>query len=114
MLCRVPYRCVTIPLRSVRRGEIVKDETLIEPFAVQEFFVDGFDDYEVKDGILTCAGFRAQKASKQSGGPLRVVVLRIVMPVANLQQVIANATEAAKGMPMLELAAPRNGAKLAH
>jgi len=76
-----------------------KEETLIEPFAVSEYFVDGFDDYQVKDGVLTCAGYRLQKPSRQNGDMLKVVVMRIVMPVANLGAVITRATDAAKRMP---------------
>lgn len=84
----------------------MRDETLVEPIAVQEFFVDGFDDYEVKDGILTCAGFRTQRVTLASGEQLRTVVVRIVMPVSNLAQVIGNALAAAKGLNLPPIMPP--------
>jgi hypothetical protein len=62
---------------------------LIEPFAVNEVFVDGFTDFEVHDGILTCAGYRTQK-----GNP-PIAVLRIVMPVVNLMAAVDQAIMAA-------------------
>jgi len=91
-----------------------KEETLIEPFAVSEYFVDGFDDYQVKDGVLTCAGYRLQKPSRQNGDMLKVVVMRIVMPVANLGAVITRATDAAKRMPGIADHTKRTADKLSH
>jgi hypothetical protein len=91
-----------------------KEETLIEPFAVQEYFVDGFDGYEVKDGILTCAGYRLQKPCRQNGDPLKVVIMRIVMPVANLAAVVTRATDAARRMPGLTEYIGRTADKLSH
>jgi hypothetical protein len=60
----------------------MQDETLVEPFAVSEYFVDGFTDYEVHNGILSCAGYRLQKPSRLNGDPLKVVIFRIVCPVS--------------------------------
>jgi hypothetical protein len=69
------------------------DETLIEPFQSIEYYVDGFTEYAInQDGILSCTGFRTKHTS---GGPLREVVLRIVMPVSALPSVIKQATAAA-------------------
>ena len=36
----------------------MNDESLIEPFSVQEIFVDGFTEYVARDGVMTCAGYR--------------------------------------------------------
>jgi hypothetical protein len=64
------------------------DETLIEPFAAQEFFVDGFADHKIINGIFTCAGYRLQQPSRTNGEPLKVVVMRIVMPANMLGECI--------------------------
>jgi hypothetical protein len=75
------------------------DETLIEPFQSIEYYVDGFTEYAInQDGILSCTGFRLKQTS---GGPLREVVLRIVMPVSALPSVIGQATAAASEMGII-------------
>ena len=73
----------------------IMSEVLVEPFAAPEIYVEGFTDYEVKDGVLTCAGYRTKRTN---GEPFKEVVLRIVMPVANLADTIAQATTAAREM----------------
>ncbi len=90
------------------------DETLVEPFTVQEYFVDGFDGFEVKDGILTCAGYRLQRPSRANGDPLKVVVMRIVMPVANLGACIIRATDAANQVAQVAPFTKRAGDKVSH
>ncbi len=71
--------------------------TLVEPFAAPEIYCEGFTDYEVKDGVLTFSGYRTRDVH---GEALREVVIKIVMPVANLVSVVAEATAAAKGLPI--------------
>lgn len=66
---------------------------LIEPFAAPEVFVEAFDNYEVKNGVLTCAGYREHNG-------IRVVMIRIVMPLAGLSPTIAKAMAAAHAVPM--------------
>ena len=82
----------------------MSDASLSEPFPAPEVYVEGFTDYEVKNGVLTCAGYR----TKQS---VREVVLRIVMPVANLANTITEATAAARDL-RYEPAAPSVAAKM--
>lgn len=79
------------------------EDKLVELFAVSEVFVDGFDGYEVKDGVLSCTGYREKKPNPARSETVKVAVLRIVMPVANLGEVITRATEAAKGLPLIEM-----------
>lgn len=64
---------------------------VLDPFAVSEFFVDGFDDYSIKDGLLRCVGYRLQR---DRGETVRIAVMRIVMPACALQKVIERATTA--------------------
>ena len=59
------------------------DETLIEPFAVQEFFVDGFCDHRIENGMFSCAGYRLQSSS-QGGEPVKVVVARFIMRLTDV------------------------------
>lgn len=74
----------------------MRDENLVEPFAVQEFFVDGFTGHEVHNGILTCAGYRLMPPSHESGDVQKVVVVRVVMPANNIPEMQAR-TRAALG-----------------
>ncbi len=71
---------------------------LIEPFSVPEIFVDGFDGYVARTQYLSCAGYRFQQC--EEGGIIRVINHRIVMPIANLGEVIQNALIAAKDFPV--------------
>jgi hypothetical protein len=62
---------------------------VIEPFAVPEFFVEAFSEYQVKNGVLTCVGYRTMSDHQ-------VAVVRVVMPVAGLMETIDRATQAAQ------------------
>ncbi len=70
----------------------MNDESLIEPFSVQEIFVDGFTEYVARDGVMTCAGYRLT-----SDGD-KVVKVRLIWPAVN--------TEAAVNGAMVALRAP--------
>ena len=72
----------------------MRDETLVEPFAVAEIFVDGFTDHQIHNGVMTCAGYRLQPPSHQHGDPLKVVVVRLVWPAAATDDAIADAKQA--------------------
>lgn len=39
---------------------------IVELFATQEFFVDGFTDFECRDGLLTCTAFRLHQGTPVS------------------------------------------------
>ena len=60
---------------------MLEDETLVEPFAVQEYFVDGFADFHVENGVLRAVGYRTQPASRMNGDPLKIVIFRVAIPV---------------------------------
>lgn len=59
----------------------MQDKALIEPYAVQEFFVDGFADFYVADGVLRCVGYRVQPP-RAAGGLVKVAVMRVVVPAS--------------------------------
>ena len=60
----------------------MQDETLVEPFAALECFCDGFTDFQLIDGVMRCVGYRLQPPSHIHGDPLKVVVLRLTIPLA--------------------------------
>jgi len=68
------------------------DDELIEPFAVQEIFVDCFTDHTVDNGIFSCVGYRKQRGP--GGTCQKVAVIRIAMPANKLVEAIAKAQEA--------------------
>lgn len=67
---------------------------LIEPFAVQEFFVDGFDGFHVLGGTLRCTGYKLQPLNQTNGDPLKVAVVKLVVPYGGASEA-AHRTEAA-------------------
>jgi hypothetical protein len=71
----------------------MRDETLVEPLAAPEIFVDGFTDHQVHNGVMTCAGYRIQPGLK-GGEPLKVVVVRLVWPVGSTDAAINEARDA--------------------
>lgn len=72
----------------------MRDDTLVEPFAVPEFFVDGFSDHVItSSGVMTCAGYRLQKLPGSSEQQ-RVAVIRLVFPSCNLNEAIDDAKQA--------------------
>lgn len=86
----------------------MRDETLVEPFAVPEIFVDGFSDHVITNGVMTCAGYRIQPAIRGDGEAMKVVVIRLVMPAANIDEAIEDARQA-QSSPVVV----KNGKRLA-
>jgi len=39
----------------------MKNEKVLEPFGLQEFYVDGFGNFHLSNGILRCAAFTQQQ-----------------------------------------------------
>ena len=72
----------------------MRDQKLVEPFAVPEIFVDGFTDHIIRNGVMTCAGYRLQEPAGEDGQLQRVAVIRLVMPAANLNDAIEDARSA--------------------
>lgn len=65
----------------------MRDEELLEPFAVQEIFVNGFTNHQRHDGVMSCVGYRATRDGK-------LVVVRLVWPAANTEAAIEDAKAA--------------------
>lgn len=63
------------------------DDTLIEPFAVPEVFVDGFSQHTSRDGVMTCVGYRRMKDGK-------TIVIRLAWPAVNTTAAIDDALNA--------------------
>jgi hypothetical protein len=63
-------------------GDNMQDEMLVEPFAAVECFCDGFADFQLIDGVLRCVGYRLQPPSHLHGDPLKVIVMRLTVPIA--------------------------------
>jgi hypothetical protein len=40
----------------------MKNEKVFEPFGLQEFYVDGFGNFHLANGIMRCAAFTQQPA----------------------------------------------------
>lgn len=72
----------------------MRDETLIEPFAVDEVYVDGFTGHHQINGNISCYGFRVQPASRENGEDLKVVVLKLVFPASCVEAAIEEAKAA--------------------
>jgi hypothetical protein len=69
-------------------------DKLIEPFAALEVYCDGFTDFRVRNGNMTCVGFRLHEPLRKGEEPLRVVVLRLVFPKDCVPDAIAEAQAA--------------------
>ena len=76
-----------VTTRLCGRGVSMNDEELIEPFLAPEVFVDGFSEHTVRDGVMTCAGYRTMKHG-------RIVVIRLAWPVVNTIAAIDAAIQA--------------------
>jgi hypothetical protein len=68
-------------------GENMPDDTVIEPFAVPEIFVDGFTQHKAHDGVMSCVGYRKLAEGK-------IVVVRLVWPAVNTSAAIDDAISA--------------------
>lgn len=84
------------------------DKTVVEPFAVAEYFVDGFTDHKIVNGVFSCAGYRLQSPSRPNGSPLKVVVLRIVLPANCVPEAISQAQAAITPSQITSLTGRRN------
>ena len=69
----------------------MKSEKVLEPFGLQEFYVDGFGNFHLSNGILQCAAFTQQPAP--GGRTQSVAVFRLIIPAAGARTSI----EAAAG-----------------
>lgn len=68
----------------------MKNEKIMEPFGLQEFYVDGVGNFHIANGILRGAAFTQQQAP---GGRVQsIAVFRLIIPVAGARSSIAAAT----------------------
>lgn len=67
-------------------------DKVLEPFGAQEYFCNGFADYEVNDGVMTCTGYRTQQDLR--GETVRVAVVKLAFPVVVLEAAIERARRA--------------------
>jgi hypothetical protein len=58
----------------------MKSEKVLEPFGLQEFYVDGFGNFHLSNGILRCAAFTQQQAP--GGRTQGIAVFRLIIPAA--------------------------------
>jgi len=54
----------------------MKSEKVLEPFGLQEFYVDGFGNFHLSNGILRCAAFTQQPAP--GGRTQSIAVFRLI------------------------------------
>jgi hypothetical protein len=71
----------------------MQKETLVEPFAAPEYFVDGFADHRVVGGNFFFCVYRMQHSRFQDD-PVKVVVARFVCPVDAVPEGISRANNA--------------------
>jgi hypothetical protein len=63
----------------LRHGTVpMKNEKVFEPFGLQEFYVDGFGNFHLSNGILRCAAFTQQQAP--GGRTQSIAVFRLIIP----------------------------------
>ena len=56
----------------------MKNERILEPFGLQEFYVDGFGNFHLSNGILRTAAFTRQPAP--GGRTQSIAVFRLIIP----------------------------------
>src|SRR5690349_14009848 len=74
--------------------EAMRDKRLIELFATQEVFVDGFTDHKIRNGNMSCVGFRYEEPAQEGDEPLKVVVIRLIFPKDGIAAAIEEAQAA--------------------
>lgn len=86
-------------------GEItMRDDTLVEQFAVPEILVDGFAEHVSINGVMRCVGYR-------NVGNRKVIVIRLAWPEASTEAAIGEALDALSIAP---LTAPRSTKRRVH
>jgi len=71
----------------------MRDETLVEPFAVSEIYCDGVD-HVVSNGMMMASGYRIMPPARPSGEPVKVVVVRLILKVESVPDTLIDAREA--------------------
>jgi hypothetical protein len=68
----------------------MKSEKVLEPFGLQEFYVDGFGNFHLSNGILRCAAFTQQQAP--GGRTQSIAVFRLIIPASGACALIDTAS----------------------
>ena len=71
----------------------MRDETLVEPFAVPEIYVDGVD-HLVSNGMMIASGYRIMPPTRRGAATLKVVAVRLILPVTCVAAAMADAQHA--------------------
>jgi hypothetical protein len=71
---------------------------MLEPYALEEKFVEGFGDYEINKGILTFAVFRWKRVE---GRRVKVMVDRFAMLLSDAKDAKEEFETFLQGSPML-------------
>jgi hypothetical protein len=64
----------------------MKNEKVLEPFGLQEFYVDGFGNFHLSGGILRSAAFTQQQAP--GGRTQSIAVFRLIIPAPGARALI--------------------------
>jgi hypothetical protein len=78
-------------ITSVMGAVSMKSKKVLEPFGLQEFYVDGFGNFHLSNGILRYAAFTQQQAP--GGRTQSIAVFRVIIPAVGARASI----EAAAG-----------------
>jgi hypothetical protein len=70
----------------------MKSEKVLEPFGLQEFYVDGFGNFHLSNGILRSAAFTQQPAP--GGRTQSIAVFRLIIPAIGARASIDAGTRA--------------------
>jgi len=70
----------------------MKNAKILEPFGLPEFYVDGFGNFHLSNGILRGAGFTFQPAP--GGRTQNVAVFRLIIPGSGARAAIEAAASA--------------------
>jgi hypothetical protein len=70
----------------------MKNEKVLEPFGLQEFYVDGFGNFHLTNAILRCAAFTQQPAP--GGRTQSIAVFRLIIPAAGARTFVDDAKTA--------------------
>jgi hypothetical protein len=70
----------------------MKSEKVLEPFGLQEFYVDGFGNFHLSNGILRSAAFTKQPAP--GGRTQCIAVFRLIIPAVGARASVEAGTRA--------------------
>lgn len=78
----------------------MRDKPIVEPLTVQEIFCDGFTKHTVRNGNMSCVGYRIQEPSRETGEPVKIAVVRLIFPRDCVVSAIVEAQKALSALPV--------------